>query len=249
MADGAPKDYSAIFDENAGHTCDSGIMLGTSNKISFNHPLPSVVQPPINNNLISSSNTNSGNISSSRSSHFNIQNKPLPPPLPTTRLRSSHATIKGEHIQKPPLDGMAIREVNRESAIKNFYSIQNGRPTIDLDQLSAKLQVLSAEKIANKALNEHYSSYTERKKHDKLERANYKVYIQYSDDHTTFVVRVDRPTLKAVKDKLPKRGNYRYFFRINDKTSEEFEYDGATVPFHEKDNQKQIYCKLFPAEY
>lgn len=121
--------------------------------------------------------------------------------------------------------------------------------TVDLRAVVAKLQNLPQENhraYAMDTLNKHYSSvFTNRRRSDKVEKAGFKAYIQYFDEKDTYVVRVERNTLKAVRDKLPKRGDYRYFFKQLDNTCEEVESDGSFVPFHEKDGSRQIYCQVF----
>lgn len=122
--------------------------------------------------------------------------------------------------------------------------------TVDLRAVAAKLQNLPQENrsaYAIDTLNKHYSSvFTNRRKSDHLDSPIFKAYIQYFDEKDTYVVRVNRNTLGAVRDKLPKRGNYRYFFKQLDDTCEEVELDESTVPYHEKAESKHIYCQVFP---
>lgn len=136
------------------------------------------------------------------------------------------------------LDGSHVAPKHRE------------QQSIDLMKVVAKLQQLPKENhraFAMDTLSKHYSSvFTNRKRHDQKERAGFRVYIQYSGEKDTFVVRVEQNTLRAIRDKMPKRGNYRYFFRSQDSTCEEHEVDGSVVPYHDRDGQKQIYCQVFP---
>jgi len=148
-------------------------------------------------------------------------------PIPSTRGRAPYKTLDGSFV--PP---------------------KHREQTVDLRQVVAKLENLPKENhsaYAMDTLNKHYSSvFVNRRKSNQVSRGGYKAYIQYHDEKDTYVVRVERNTLKAVRDKLPKRGNYRYFFKQLDNTCEEVESDESTVPFHEKDNSRQIYCQVFP---
>lgn len=167
---------------------------------------------------------NHSNITSSTNSGTN--NKP---PVPSTRGR----TYKS-------LDGSFVPPKHREQ-------------TVDSQQVAAKLGAHLAKEnnsaYAIDTLNKHYSSVfvAGRKTDRSRSEAEFKVYIQYfNEKETTYVVKVDRNTLKAVRNKLPKRGNFRFFFKQSDGTCEEVESDDAFVPFHEKESSKQIYCQLFP---
>lgn len=158
-----------------------------------------------------------------RNNHQDVQL--LKPPIPSTRGRPYKT-----------LDGSFVQPKHREQSI-------------DLLQVVAKLESLPKENhqaYAMDSLHKHYSSFVNRRKSST--QAGYKVYIQYTDEKDTFVVRVEKNTLKAVRDKMPKRGNYRYFFKRLENTCEEVEFDEATVPFYEKDGSKQIYCQVFPLQ-
>lgn len=76
--------------------------------------------------------------------------------------------------------------------------------------------------------------------------SSYRVCIKYHNQRDIYVVRVNHNTLKAVVNKLPIKGTYRYFFRHEDNTNEEIESEQARVPYHEKEGQRQIYCQIFP---
>lgn len=146
------------------------------------------------------------------------------PPIPSTRIRPSphYKTLDGSYV--PPK--------------------HNEAKQLELMQVAAKLQNLPKEyhsAFAMDTLNKHYSDVFVNR------RSSFKAYIKYFDEKDTYVVRVDSNTLKAVIDKLPKKGAYRYFFKGPENTCEEVENDGSTVPYHEKDGKtKHIYCQLFP---
>lgn len=115
---------------------------------------------------------------------------------------------------------------------------------VDLRQVVQRLEGLSKENhqaYAIDAVNKHYYSVF-----PSTMGPYYKVFIQYPDEKETYVVRVSRNTLRAVKEKLPKKGHLRFFFKQADATHEEVESEDATVPFYEKGGTKQIYCRVFP---
>lgn len=180
--------------------------------------------------VMSAGNNNRNSVSSSnqRNSQHDVQ---LPkPPVPSSRGRPYKS-----------LDGSFMQPKHREQSSVNK----------DLLQVVAKLENLSKENhraYAMDSLLKHYSSFVNRRKSNQAEQSGYRVYIQYSDEKDTYVVRVEKNTLKAVRDKLPKRGNYRYFFKRRENTCEEVEFDDATVPFYERDGSKQIYCQVFPIQ-
>lgn len=180
---------------------------------------------------IISINNNRNNVSSSTSSRssnqLDVQLLPPPPPIPSSRGRPYKT-----------LDGSFVQPKHREQCVNK-----------DLLQVVAKLESLPKENhraYAMDSLLNHYSSFVNRRKSNQAEEAGFRVYIQYSDEKDTYVVRVHKNTLKAVRDKLPKRGNYRYFFKRRENTCEEVEFDEATVPFYERGGSKQIYCQVFP---
>lgn len=141
------------------------------------------------------------------------------PPVPSTRGRPYKS-----------LDGSFVPQKHREQ--------------LDLRQVVAKLENLPKDchsVYAMDTLNKHYSNvFVNRRK------AGFKVYINYCEEKDTYVVRTENNTLRAVKDKLPKRGNHRYFFKQLDNTCEEVELEDSIVPYHEKDGSRQIYCQVFP---
>lgn len=149
-----------------------------------------------------------------------IIRSPLPP-IPSTRASHSSSMT----MFKPP-EGAESRPVYR-----------------DQEHLIAKLNQLRKEDhhaYAMDTLNKHFSSVF-------VETGlTYKVYIQYFNEKDTYVVRVNRNTFGAVRSKMPIRGNFRYFFRCHGNTCEEIESYDSTVPYHDKDGQKVIYCQVFP---
>ena len=172
---------------------------------------------------------------------------PIPPMRRTTNTLASHTMMPTNHNHQNQ------HILHQKQAIWSDGARSHKRQcesTVDLRAVVAKLQNLPQENhraYAMDTLNKHYSSvFVNRRKSNQVSRGGYKAYIQYHDEKDTYVVRVERNTLKAVRDKLPKRGNYRYFFKQLDNTCEEVESDESTVPFHEKDNSRQIYCQVFP---
>lgn len=150
--------------------------------------------------------------------YSNIFCEDVKPPVPSLRGHNK------QHRQFPILEGA-----------RSNKQIES---TIDLREVVAKLQSLPRVYAMN-TLNEHYSSYRRKK-------SGFKAYVQYYDEKDTYVVRVDSNTLKAIRDKLPKIGNYRYFFKQLDNTCEEVESENSLVPYHEKEDSRMIYCHIFP---
>lgn len=174
--------------------------------------------------------------------------KPPVPPMRRTISPHCNNTINPSHhannsinrgYQRPyiTLDGAKSIKPTNESGL-------------DLKLVVEKLQHLAQENrnaYAIDTLNKHYTSvFTSRRKSEHNDKQVFKAYIHYENEQDTYVIRVNRNTLKAVRDKLPKRGNYRYFFKQLDNTHEEVESDESTVPYHEKAESKHIYCQVFP---
>lgn len=175
--------------------------------------------------------------------------------LPSVITDNNHNTVSSgtitnhHYVQylKPPVPSTRARPY--KSMDGSFVQPKHREQSIDLLQVVAKLESLPKENhraYAMESLHKHYSSFVNRRKSNQAERAGYRAYIQYHDEKDTYVVRVENNTLKAVRDKLPKRGNYRYFFKRLGNTCEEVEFDEALVPLYEKDGLKQIYCQVFP---
>lgn len=189
-------------------------------------------------------NFTSNRSSSHSAAAINVSLPDLPPPLPpialhrtstTTSSRTAPNATKSLADKHDRFDGRQVAPKHREQ--------------LDLAMVVAKLKQLPKEDsraYAMGTLNEHYTSFTNRRRVDQNERTSFRVCIQYSGEKDTYVVRVNQNTLKAIKDKMPKRGNYRYFFRSRDLTCEELESDDSMVPYHEKDGRKLIYCQVFP---
>lgn len=127
--------------------------------------------------------------------------------------------------------------------------------TVDLLAVCQKLQAHQQHHIdASDTLSKHYSAVFSktnesvpplpRRRHVPLQ-PQYKVYIQYHDIKDTFVVRVQNNTLRDVLSRMPKRGNYRLFFKDSKNTCEEFEDLEAFVPYHEDGGIRKIYCHAF----
>lgn len=134
------------------------------------------------------------------------------------------------------LDGAHIYRRHREAGIG-----------IDPNDLTSALYNLSAAQHKAYAINtlqQHYSAVFQKKN-----KQTYKVYMNYIDEgfkKETYLVRIDRNTLRDVKNKLPIKGDYRLFFTHNGNECEEVEDDDATLPYVEKDGAFVIYCRLFP---
>lgn len=185
--------------------------------------------------------------------HLDLKPPPLPiPPIVSSRgsqqngkissikNRVHHDQNHNINIKVKSLDGSHATPYHREQSV-------------DLMKVVAKLNQLPKDNhhaYAMDTLNKHFSTvFTNRRRFNdqkEQQKIGFRVYIQYSGEKDTFVVRAEQNTLKAIRDKMPKRGNYRYFFRSRDSTCEELEFDESTVPYHEKDGQKQIYCQVFP---
>lgn len=178
--------------------------------------------------------------------------------LDLSRLHQDFANLKTDHhqhhhqhqhhqstkaYQKPSIQLDGARSVK----------VPEADLTVEFRAAAAKLQNHSRNNhraYAMDTLSKHYSSVfnSRRKGSDQVARngASLKAFIQYSDQKETYVVRVDKATLRSVRDKLPKRGNYRFFFKQLDNTCEEIERDESIVPVHSKGDSKYIYCQVFP---
>lgn len=146
---------------------------------------------------------------------------------------------------RPPLPPMRRTVSSKPWGESDGVRAKPHRETpVDLQAVVEKLRNLPSQRqYALDSMNQHFSSvFTERRK-----PSIFKAYINYREDKETYVVRVERNTLRTIKSKLPRRGNYRYFFKQPDSTCEEFESDDAAVPYIEKDGQRQIYCQVFPS--
>lgn len=141
-----------------------------------------------------------------------------------------------------PLDGSCAPPQYRES-----YKI-------DLNLVAERLK--SIDSLSRNTLTEHYYTVfprrgnilTHENQPNNENRDNYRVYIEYSGEKDTYVVKVNHNSLKAIKNKMPVKGHYRYFFRsCEDTTYDELESDTSIVPYHDKDGQRHIYCRVFPA--
>lgn len=229
MADGKPKDYSSMYCEDSNNSFS--ILRNHNDRMNYSQgqpdikflqtpPLPPPPMPFNRNSITASANNKANNLCPS-----------VPTRMSTMRPTQNRNTLKS-------LDGSHVAPKHREQS------------PIDLMQVVAKLEQLPKENhraYAMDTLNKHYSSvFNNRKRPEFKERVGFRVYIQYSGEKDTYVVKVERNTLRAIKDKMPKRGNYRYFFRSQDSTCEELEFDDSIVPHHDVDGQKQIYCQVFP---
>lgn len=120
------------------------------------------------------------------------------------------------------------------------------REKIDLREVVLKLKNLpECQSDANYALSEHYKLCFVKPKNV----MNYRVLIKYpvinNKADEIYAVRINQNTLKAVKDKLPKPGNFRFFFKTPN-CLEEIESDDSTVPIYNESNGiKQIQVFLF----
>lgn len=144
-------------------------------------------------------------------------------PVPQTR-RSTKA-----------LDGAPVPRRHREANMG-----------IDPMELHSALRNLpQANNYAMLTLNQHFNEVFPKK--------TYKVYIIYmengKEDGETYLVRIDRNNLRAVKEKMPIKGNFRLFFSINDKQFEEVEDDEAPLPCIERDGSRIIRCRVFKLRY
>lgn len=127
--------------------------------------------------------------------------------------------------------------------------VRRNEAAIDLQAVVDRLNCLSKESCktaARNTLTSHYNNIMSARRlvQDKPE---FRAHIQYCDDQDQpkYIVQTRCNTLSAVKDRLPKIGNYRYFFRQMDNTWEEYESENSTIPCFIANGQKQIYCRLF----
>lgn len=178
---------------------------------------------------------------------LNIGPPELPPPLPPiAQQRTSSILYPRTNATKSSTSST----IHKHDRFDGCQAAPKHREQLDLAMLVAKLKQLPKEDsraYAMGTLSEHYTSFTSRRKVDQIERAGFKVYIQYLDEKDTYIVRSEQSTLRAIKDKMPMRGNYRYFFRSLDSTYEELEFDDSLVPYHDKDGLKHVYCQVFPS--
>lgn len=146
-------------------------------------------------------------------------------PVPATRATNKR------------LDGSFVQRRHRESS------------GIDPNELVYKLHNLSKEQhraYAMDSLRQHYNSVFQNRR-----KPTYKVYITYhnnepNNQNLTYLVRVERNTLREVKKKLPMKGSFRFFFIRNADEAEEVEDEELELPFHEKEGSFSVYCRVFP---
>lgn len=158
-----------------------------------------------------------------------LYNDERPPPIPTGR-----ATNKlHQKLVSLQMDGASQGLRHRELDLKEVVSkLQNHKITL-------------CNSHAKDALSEHYTSFVGSKNN-----AKFRVLIKYPSNSASkadeiYAVRVHTNTLRAIRDKLPRRGNYRYFFRTHN-CLEEVELDDSPVPVYtEKEGYKQINVHLF----
>lgn len=154
-----------------------------------------------------------------------------PPPIPSGRGGQSNRLH--QKLALLQMDGASQALKHRE---------------LDLKEVVSKLQnhITSCNSHAKEALSEHYTSFVGAK------HAKYRVLIKYPNSISSsnkgdevYAVRVHSNTLRAVREKLPRRGNFRYFFRTHN-CLEEIESDDTPVPIYtEKEGYKQIHVHLF----
>lgn len=170
---------------------------------------------------------------SSRSLGLPLSNTCATPKIKNLDISVRSNTCRTKNYQKPVLDGARSFRRPESDLFSNVAKLQNHQQK---DQCAYALETLS----------KHYSSvFSNRRKTDNKKEALFKAFIQYSEENDTYVVRVEKNTLRSVKDKLPKRGNYRFFFKQLDGTCEEIELDESIVPYHVKGESKYIYCQVF----
>lgn len=154
----------------------------------------------------------------------------------TTATNQAPAAATGTQQQQPPtkaLDGAFSTRRHREM----------GQGGINPADLLPKLYHLSKEQSKAYAINtlqQHYNSVFQKRNHRR-----YKVYINYWDKKETFLVRIEKNTLREVRSKLPIKGEYRLFFIHPGNECEELEDNEAQLPYHEKDGVFNIYCRVF----
>lgn len=121
--------------------------------------------------------------------------------------------------------------VHRENRINNSSKV------IDFKELVQKLTVLEQVDDASNELSKHYTSFIKKKK------TQVRVLIKYPSSENVYAVRIgsDSLTLGSVKEKLPKVGNYRYFFKTKE-CFEEIESNESQVPMY---NENLIQLHLF----
>lgn len=117
---------------------------------------------------------------------------------------------------------------------------------IDPNELVYRLHNLSKEEhhmYAMDSLKQHYNSVFQKRR----QRVAYKVYLTYytNGERETYIVRVERNRLRDVKNQLPIKGSFRFFF-IHDNEAEEIEDEEVSLPYCDKDGNLAIYCRLFP---
>lgn len=140
---------------------------------------------------------------------------------------------------KPPIPSIRIRPYK---SLDGSHAPPKHHEQLDLRKVVAKLQNLpraNHSAYAMDTLNKHYSSVFVNRK------SSFKAYIKYFDEKETYQVTIATNCLRAVKDKMPKKGDYRYFFRGEENVWEEIESDESQVPYEEKGNAKQIICQVF----
>lgn len=142
-----------------------------------------------------------------------------------------------------PLDGSFEPPRHRE------FNHQNAADFCNL--VSAKLEAIALNNSsAEKEFGTNIVSTTTNKKRPAATIDNafgFKLYVQYYDLKETFVLRIAMNDLRSIVERLPKKGNYRYFFKRIDNMCEEIESLQEEAPYFVNDQGvKQIFCQIFP---
>lgn len=155
-----------------------------------------------------------------------------------------YSTLDGCYIPRRHKELPLINNNNNVAGHNNSNKCISSTTTLDLRAVVRKLEAhKSSHKShhidAMKTLSKHYSDVFK-------QPPQYKVYIQYHDIKETFIIKIRENTLGNVLASMPKRGQYRLFFKDLKNTCEELTDPRSLVPFHEKDDFRNIYCHAFP---
>lgn len=242
-----PKDYSSLYREDCGigQITNRPIQIPIWSRTSSYNTRPQPPIPTTRSATLANSNrpTNNGpsnNNATNTTINSSVLSNNHQDLIHTQQYQHQHNnTVK----RQPQPQTQPPQHLTNSIGPKTFdgrIPTQKRESTLDTALLFAKLKQLEdADRKSNYAmhtLNEHYKTVF-----------NYRVCIKYHDDKYAYIVRVTQNTLKAVRDKLPIRGMYRYFFRGEDNEHIEIEDENAIVPYEDgKDGQKHIYCHVFP---
>lgn len=269
-----PKDYSSMYSEDSGIASLSAASNKSSFSSLSTATISRFLRfdSSKHNNNNNNKNTSKSQSLMHDNNHMNtftLQPPPIPP-IPSSITTNNNARPTNTTLMqqtptvaspRPSLLGKttsAANMTNNNNTIANkmwdgsMPNKRNQEMPVDLRYVCCKLeQFKKADHSADalRTLNEHYSTVFKQSRSSNGSRSqvkcNFRVCIKYFNEKDIYVIHIHQNTLKAVRNKLPIRGEFRYFFRDQDNQNVEIESDDSKLPIHDNEGRKQIYCQVF----